>query len=369
MNSVAGIAEAVVAGRRTAELGARETATHLERVEREGLNATLHWSPSSSLPKGSVPTRPSVPQRPAGARPLAGVPVVLKDNIVTTEQPTTCGSRILEGYVSPFEATAVRRLRDAGALVAGKTNMDEFAMGSSTEHSAYGPVRHPLDPDARARRLLRRLGRAGGGRRRSRWRWAPRPAARCASRPRSAASWAVKPTYGRVSRYGLVAFGSSLDQHRRLRPERRRCRGAVLAAISGHDPYDATTARLPPLELGPARTDLKGLTVIGVPQEYFPADLRRRCPRGAAIAPSSGSRRWAAEVRDVSLPAHEVRGAHLLHRRARRGGVEPRALRRRAVRPRRSRGPAATCARSTRRRAARASAPRCGAASCSAPTC
>jgi aspartyl-tRNA(Asn)/glutamyl-tRNA(Gln) amidotransferase subunit A len=81
-----------------------------------------------------------------GGRSLAGVPVAVKDNIVTTDQPTTCGSRILEGYTSPFEATAISRLRQAGAIIAAKSNLDEFAMGSSTEHSAYGRVHHPMDP-------------------------------------------------------------------------------------------------------------------------------------------------------------------------------------------------------------------------------
>ena len=126
----------------------------------------------------------------AGASgPLAGEAVAVKDVIAESWFPTTCGSKILEGWRSPFEATAVRRLREAGALVAGKTNCDEFAMGSSTEWSAYGPSLQSRGPDTRAGRLLRRLRGGGRGRAPSPWRWARRPAARCASRRRSAASW------------------------------------------------------------------------------------------------------------------------------------------------------------------------------------
>ena len=299
MNSVAGIAEAVAAGRRTADQGSRETATHLARVEREGLNATLHWSPELLDAEAK---RADETIRAASARrlplPLAGVPVVLKDNIVTREQPTTCASRILEGYVSPFDATAVRRLRAHGALVAAKANMDEFAMGSSTEHSAFGRVRHPTHPDrvpggssggsaalVAAGVVPAALGSETGGSVRQ-------PASFCGV-------VGVKPTYGRVSRFGLVAFGSSLDCisvfGRKVDDAAR-----VLATISGHDPYDATTARLPPLELQPPRSDLKGLT-FGMPREYFPADLdggvRAALDRAVAHIKALGG-----EVKEVSLP-------------------------------------------------------------------
>jgi aspartyl-tRNA(Asn)/glutamyl-tRNA(Gln) amidotransferase subunit A len=120
---------------------ARATALGLDNAR--GLNAVLHWS--KELLAAEAHRADQLPN--ASGRPLYGMPIAVKDNIVTVEQPTTCASRILDGYTSPYNATAVRRLREAGALVACKTNLDEFAMGSSTEHSAFGRVQHPLDPE------------------------------------------------------------------------------------------------------------------------------------------------------------------------------------------------------------------------------
>jgi aspartyl-tRNA(Asn)/glutamyl-tRNA(Gln) amidotransferase subunit A len=234
--------------------------------------------------------------------PLAGVPVVVKDNIATTTLPTSCGSRILDGYVSPFEATAVTRLREAGAIVIAKSNMDEFAMGSSNEHSAYGPARNPIDPTrvpggssggsaaaVAAEIVPIALGSETGGSVRQ-------PAAFCGV-------VGVKPTYGRVSRYGLVAFASSLDQ---IGVFGKTVDDAALAleTIAGLDPLDSTSAdhAVPSYRdaANEASASLAGV-VIGRPKEYFPDDLdpqiRDRCDAALAALQALG-----AEIRDVSLP-------------------------------------------------------------------
>lgn len=230
---------------------------------------------------------------------LLGVPVAVKDNIATTTLPTTCGSRILAGYVSPYEATVITRLRESGAVVFGKTNMDEFGMGSSTEHSAYGPTRNPLAPDrvpggssggsaaaVAAGVVPIALGSETGGSVRQ-------PAAFCGV-------VGVKPTYGRVSRFGLVAFASSLD-HIGVFGATVDDAARGLHIIAGHDRRDATSADLavPDYHCASA-TPVKGM-VIGRPKEYFPDSLnpgiRARCDAALERFRSMG-----AEVRDVSLP-------------------------------------------------------------------
>jgi aspartyl-tRNA(Asn)/glutamyl-tRNA(Gln) amidotransferase subunit A len=270
---------------------AAETATRLAAADARGLNAVLAWSEPLLKQQAAL-----LDAAPVG--PLSGMAVALKDNIVTTDQPTTCGSRLLEGYVSPFEATVVSRLRAAGGLVAGKTNLDEFAMGSSTEHSAYGRVLHPHHPElvpggssggsaaiVAAGAVRAALGSETGGSVRQ-------PAAFCGV-------VGIKPTYGRVSRFGLVAFGSSLDC---ISPFGATVAdaAALLAAISGPDPRDATTLDLEPIRVPPPRADLRGM-VIGVPQEYFPADLHSGV-RAACDRAMSRLRDLGAELREVSLP-------------------------------------------------------------------
>jgi aspartyl-tRNA(Asn)/glutamyl-tRNA(Gln) amidotransferase subunit A len=269
---------------------ARETGARLTQAA--PLNAVLHWSQALLDAEGARVDAMTAPG------PLAAMAVALKDNIVTEEQPTTCGSRILEGYVSPYNATVVERLRAAGAMIAAKSNMDEFAMGSSTEHSAFGRVKHPLDPSrvpggssggsaalVAAGVVPAALGSETGGSVRQ-------PASFCGV-------VGVKPSYGRVSRYGLVAFGSSLDcvsVFGRTVDHAAR----VLSTISGPDPLDGTTVDRPPTRLPKALPDLRGLT-IGLPKEYFPADL----DQGVAAAlrrTTDQIRRLGGQVREVSLP-------------------------------------------------------------------
>src|SRR6185312_15178994 len=229
------------------------------RAGADGLNCVL-WSDRER----SLAEARAVDAR-AERAPLAGYPVAVKDNIATLDLPTTCGSRILEGYVSPYEATVVSRLRAAGSVVVCKTNCDEFAMGSSNENSAYGPVRNPLDPRrvpggssggsaaAVAAGIVRiALGSETGGSVRQ-------PAAFCGV-------VGVKPTYGRVSRFGLVAFASSLDQVGVLG---RTVDDAALGMeiIAGRDPYDSTTADRPvPRYREAASRSMRGL-VVGRPAE------------------------------------------------------------------------------------------------------
>ncbi len=241
--------------------------------------------------------RAAAASAPAGA--LQGVPVVVKDNIATTTLSTSCGSKILAGWVSPYEATAVAKLRAAGAVVIGKANMDEFAMGSSTENSAFGPTLNPLDHSrvpggssggsaAAVAAGISRIsyGSETGGSVRQ-------PAAFCGI-------VGVKPTYGRVSRFGLVAFASSLDH---IGVFGRSVDDAALGlqVIAGHDPRDATAVDTPVDDYrAEAAKPLAGL-VVGVPTEYFPVTLderiRARCHRAIGILRDLG-----AEIRTVSLP-------------------------------------------------------------------
>jgi aspartyl-tRNA(Asn)/glutamyl-tRNA(Gln) amidotransferase subunit A len=231
--------------------------------------------------------------------PLGGIPVAIKDNMCVEGTPTTCGSRILGKYQPPYTATAVARLRDAGAIVIGKTNLDEFAMGSSTENSAFGPTRNPWD-------LSRAPGGSSGG------------SAAAVSAGMAAASLGsdtggsirqpaalcgvvgMKPTYGRVSRYGLVAFASSLDQ---IGPFARTVEDAalVLNVLCGKDERDATSASTPvpdfTAELGKS---LKGVR-IGVPWEFLGSHVDTSV-RTAFDRTIDAAKKEGATVVEVALP-------------------------------------------------------------------
>ena len=231
---------------------------------------------------------------------LAGVPIAVKDALCMKGAPTTCASRVLEGYIPPYEATVVTRLRAAGAVLVGKTNMDEFAMGSSTEHSAYFPCKNPWDRTktpggssggsataVAARLSLAALGSDTGGSIRQ-------PAS-------STGTVGIKPTFGRVSRYGLVAFASSLDQVGAFATD---VRGAarVLSVIAGADPRDATSVdRVVPDFEAACGQDVRGLR-IGVLEEAFGDGLDADV-RAAFEASIEALRALGCSVARVSLPS------------------------------------------------------------------
>jgi aspartyl-tRNA(Asn)/glutamyl-tRNA(Gln) amidotransferase subunit A len=233
------------------------------------------------------------------AAPLTGIPLAIKDVFCTRGLATTCGSRILENFVPPYDATVTARLREAGAVFLGKVNMDEFAMGSSTENSAFFPTRNPWDLSrvpggssggsgaaVAAREALGALGTDTGGSVRL-------PASFCGIT-------GLKPTYGRVSRYGLVAYGSSLDQ---AGPMTRTVADAalILQAIAGHDPYDGTTARLPVPDYAAALTgDVRGLR-IGVPDDYFVEGMDAAVEKLVREAIAALADR-GADLVEISLP-------------------------------------------------------------------
>ena len=231
--------------------------------------------------------------------PLAGVPIALKDNMCTRGVPTTCSSRILDGWRPPYDATIVTRLHDAGAVLVGKTNLDEFAMGSSTENSAFGPTRNPHDTSrvpggssggsaaaVAAGFVPLAFGSDTGGSIRQ-------PAALCGV-------VGVKPTYGAVSRYGLIAFASSLDQ---IGPLSHTVEDAALAleVVSGHDPHDSTSIASPALQItGELNRGVEGLRVgriTDLPEGADP-DVVARVDEAFERLASAGAR-----IVDVEVPA------------------------------------------------------------------
>ena len=260
-------------------------------------NAYLHFSPERALSSAArVDAKIARGEDPG---PLAGVPVAVKDVILTKGVRTTCGSRLLAEYVPPYDATAIVRLEEAGGVILGKTNCDEFAMGSSNENSAFGPARNPLAPDrvpggssggsaaavAQGTAALA-LGSDTGGSIRQ-------PASFCGV-------VGVTPTYGRVSRYGLTAFASSLDH---IGPLARTVNDAacLLRVIAGRDPMDATSAGAPvPNYTESMDGNVKGLK-LGLPREYL-KDLTSET--GDLIEAAVGTlRRLGCQVQDISLPS------------------------------------------------------------------
>jgi aspartyl-tRNA(Asn)/glutamyl-tRNA(Gln) amidotransferase subunit A len=230
---------------------------------------------------------------------LAGIPIAIKDNICVRGLQTSCGSRILGPYQPPYNATAIERLNAAGAIITGKTNCDEFAMGSSNENSAFGPVRNPWDTErvpggssggsaaaVAAGIVPVALGSETGGSVRQ-------PASLCGI-------FGLKPTYGRISRYGLVAFGSSLDQIG-IFGRNARDIGTVLGVIAGRDTHDATTANVPvPDYASEMARGLEGAR-IGVPRGLFGEGLDMEV-RSSVESAIEAYRELGAEIVEVELP-------------------------------------------------------------------
>ena len=283
------------------EVSATEvTRAHLDRIGAvdDRVHAFLHVAADSAMAQAADVDRRRARGEPLG--PLGGVPVAVKDVFTTIGMPTTCGSRILEGWHPPYDATITRRLKQAGAIIIGKTNMDEFAMGSSTENSAFGPSRNPWDLDkvpggssggsaaaVAAYEAPLAIGTDTGGSIRQ-------PAAVCGI-------VGTKPTYGGNSRYGVVAFASSLDTPG---PLGRTVLDAALLheAISGHDPCDSTSidAPVPPVVAAAREADVSGMR-IGVVTElsgegYQPGVLSRFA-EAVELLESLG-----AKVTEVSCP-------------------------------------------------------------------
>ncbi len=293
---LSGISDALASGQVSPEALLEAS---LERIR--ALDARLHAFlrltevEARSAAKASAQRRKS--KKPLG--PLDGVPVALKDIFCMEGVETCCGSKILRGYVPPYDATVVRKLKQAGAVIVGKLNMDEFAMGSSTENSAFGPTMNPWDlartpggssggsaAAVAARMVAGTLGTDTGGSIRQ-----PAAMVGCAG---------MKPTYGRVSRFGVIAFASSLDQ---VGPFAQDVRGVayLLTAIAGHDPNDQTSSTRPVPDYAAALDKgVRGLR-IGVPAEYFGEGLAPEVEK-AVRAGVEKLRAQGCEIREISLP-------------------------------------------------------------------
>ena len=292
----------VRAGLQSRQFSARElaqAALSYAEAENPKTNAYLHFSPERALSAAGVVDAKIAKGEEPGA--LAGVPIGVKDVILVKGLRNTCGSKLLEKFVAPYDATAVARLEAAGGIIIGKANCDEFAMGSSNENSAFGPVRNPVALDrvpggssggsaavvAQGTAVVS-LGSDTGGSIRQ-------PASFCGV-------VGVTPTYGRVSRYGLVAFASSLDH---IGPIARNVRDSatLLQAIAGRDPLDATSAFAPVADYAAAMTgDVRGMR-IGLPKEYF--DGLESETGGLIQQGIEALRKLGCEVKHVTLPHTE----------------------------------------------------------------
>jgi aspartyl-tRNA(Asn)/glutamyl-tRNA(Gln) amidotransferase subunit A len=288
--TIGSVRDALLAKKTSARELTKDFYAQIERRNPQ-INAFLALCPERAYAQADRVDAAIAKGQPLGS--LAGVPVAIKDVISTEGVPTTCGSKILENYTPPYDATAVERLENAGAVILGKTNCDEFAMGSSNENSAYGPVRNPVALDrvpggssggsaaaVAAGLSVVALGTDTGGSIRQ-------PGAYCGVP-------ALMPTYGRVSRYGLIAFASSLD---RIGPFATNIAdaAAVMSVIAGHDSNDSTSAAVDvPDYAAEMEKSLDGLR-IGVPEDYFGAgldpELKAKIQTGIALLEKLGCKR------------------------------------------------------------------------------
>jgi aspartyl-tRNA(Asn)/glutamyl-tRNA(Gln) amidotransferase subunit A len=287
-------------GRR--EVSAREVlASCLEQIQRvDGrIHAFISYDAADAMAQADAADKALAAGVTHREKPLLGIPVGIKDVIAVRDQPLNCGSKILGHFISPYSATVIEKLKDAGAVVFGRLNMDEFAMGSSTENSAFGVTRNPWDltrtpggssggsaAAVAAGECIASLGSDTGGSIRQ-------PAALCGC-------IGFKPTYGRVSRYGLTAFASSLDQ---IGPFAREVRdvATMLGVISGHDPRDSTSVPAPVPDYGAALTKpIKGLK-LGLPKEYMIGGVNAEVS-AAVQAAVKQFEKLGAEMVEVSLP-------------------------------------------------------------------
>jgi aspartyl-tRNA(Asn)/glutamyl-tRNA(Gln) amidotransferase subunit A len=290
----------LAAGLKAREFSSVELTRHLlERVQRAQptLNAMITLTADTALADAAAADR-NLASGSAG--PLTGVPLVHKDIFCTAGVLTTCGSKMLANFTSPYDATVVARLKAAGMVMLGKANMDEFAMGSSNETSYFGPVRNPWDM------ALVPGGSSGGSAAAVAARLVPaatatdtggsirQPAALCGIT-------GLKPTYGRVSRYGMIAFASSLDQAGMLTTSAADA-AHMLGAMAGFDPLDSTSVDVPiPNYAAQLNDDLNGVT-IGVVKEFFDAGLDAGC--AAAVSESLREfEKLGARLKDVSCPS------------------------------------------------------------------
>jgi aspartyl-tRNA(Asn)/glutamyl-tRNA(Gln) amidotransferase subunit A len=295
MSTIPEITETLTRGGSSASAITQSALEAAEKLNTQ-LNAFLEINREAALRRaGEIDTA----IRSDSVSSLSGIPIAIKDNICVRGMQASCGSRILGAYPPPYNATAIERLLGAGAVIIGKTNCDEFAMGSSNENSAFGPVKNPWDPArvpggssggsaaaVAAGIVPVALGSDTGGSVRQ-------PASLCGV-------VGVKPTYGRVSRYGLVAFGSSLDQIG-VFAQQAADAAAVLQVMAGRDPHDATTADVPvPNYIGETEKNIKGLR-IGVARALLGEGLDPEV-RNAVEKAIEAYRALGAEIIDVELP-------------------------------------------------------------------